>query len=65
MNIDFGFKAQEVMQAAAILDEADRLKVVELGYSTFLNLKLGPISQRKETYLCMKLVDLEEDRIKV
>ncbi|XP_047065339.1 uncharacterized protein LOC124673269 [Lolium rigidum] len=65
MNIDFGFKAQEVMQAAAILDEADRLKVVELGYSTFLNLKLGPISQRKETYQCMKLVDLEEDRIKV
>nr|BAJ87003.1 predicted protein [Hordeum vulgare subsp. vulgare] len=63
--IDFGFKAQDVMEAAACLDEADRREVEQLGYSAFLNLKLGPISQRKETYLCMKLVDLEEDRIKV
>ncbi|KAE8791118.1 hypothetical protein D1007_34562 [Hordeum vulgare] len=53
------------MEAAACLDEADRREVEQLGYSAFLNLKLGPISQRKETYLCMKLVDLEEDRIKV
>jgi hypothetical protein len=53
------------MEAAESLDEADRHEVEQLGYSPFLNLKLGQISQRKETYLCMKLVDLEEDRIKV
>lgn len=63
--IDFGFKAQDVMEAAESLDEADQHEVEQLGYSPFLNLKLGQISQRKETYLYMKLVDLEEDRIKV
>ena len=63
--IDFGFNAQDVMEAADCLDEADRREVEQLGYSAFLNLKLGPISQRKQTYLCMKLVDLGEDMIKV
>jgi hypothetical protein len=63
--IDFGFKAQDLMEAAACLDEAERHEVEQLGYGAFLNLKLGPISQRKETYLCMELVDLEEDAIKV
>jgi hypothetical protein len=63
--IDFACKAQEVMEAAKSLDEADRHEIEQLGYSAFLNLKLGPISQRKETYVCMKKVDLEEDRIKV
>jgi hypothetical protein len=42
--IDFGFKAQDVMEAAESLDEADRHEVEQLGYSPFLNLKLGQIS---------------------
>lgn len=63
--LDFGFKAQDVMDAADILDDAERRDVEEFGFSHFLNLKLGPICERKETYLCMKLVDLEENRIKV
>ena len=63
--LDFGFKAQDVMDAADILDDAERRDVGELGFSHFLNLKLGPICERKETHLCMKLVDLEENRIKV
>jgi hypothetical protein len=63
--LDFGFKTQDVMAAAELLDDAERKEVEDLGFSTFLNLQLGTICERKETNLCMKLVDLEENRIKV
>uniref|UniRef100_A0ACD5XXQ7 Uncharacterized protein n=1 Tax=Avena sativa TaxID=4498 RepID=A0ACD5XXQ7_AVESA len=63
--LDFGFKTQDVMAAAELLDDAERQEVEDLGFSTFLNLQLGTICERKETNLCMKLVDLEENRIRV
>ena len=58
--LDFGF-----LTAVKLLDDTEVKQVEEYGFSTFINLKLGTICERKETNLCMKLVDLEENRIKV
>lgn len=58
--LDFGF-----LTAVKLLDDTEVKQVEEYGFSTFINLKLGTICERKETNFCMKLVDLEENRIKV
>jgi hypothetical protein len=65
LNLDFGFKPLDVMTAAELLDDEEVKQVNESGFSTFLNIQLGTICERRETNLCMKIVDLEENRIKV
>jgi hypothetical protein len=47
------------------LDPQEIEEVISSSFSTFLNLKEGTLCERKETNLCMKLVDLEENMIKV
>ena len=64
-TLDFGFKAEEVMKAAGYLDDADVEQIKDLGFSTFLELKLGSICERQETCWFLKLVSLEENRIAV
>jgi hypothetical protein len=53
------------MKAAGYLDDADVEQIKDLGFSTFLEPKLGSICERQETCWFLKLVSLEENRIAV
>lgn len=64
-NLDFVFKTEDVMAATTLLDDAGVKQIKDLGFSTFLELKLGAICKRQETHWFLKSVSLEENRIAV